>query len=359
MRRLVVLIGLTLLATAAASAPAAASGVRLVRVGSFEQPDDVAAPPGDAHRLFVVQRYGLIRVVRDGRVLKAPFADLRRQVLIRDPDEGLDQRGLFSIAFAPDYRRSGLLYAMYVDRRSHLRVDALRRSRRDPDRVDPHARRLLVDLGPAGLQHHGGQLQFGLDRRLWISTGQEDDPASSQDPHSWNGKLLRIDPRAPAARPEVMASGLRNPWRFSFDAPTRTVVIGDVGDSTVEEVDMLPLARLPGANLGWPHVEGNVRRSAGPRGVLPQIVHRHDDGWCSVVGGYVVRDPGLPALRGRYLYGDVCSGRLWSAKLTPAGAPDDRPLPLTAPYLVSFGRDGRGHLYAVSLAGDVWRLAAG
>jgi glucose/arabinose dehydrogenase len=376
MPRVAVLLAAALVLCAAPAA-GASGGVRLVRVGGFAQPDYATAPAGDAHRLFVVERYGLIRVVRDGRTLKAPFADLRRQVLIRDPNEGLDQRGLFSIAFAPDYRRSGLLYAMYVDRRSHLRVDELRRSAHDPDRVDPHGRRLVIDLGRAGLQHHGGQLQFGSGGLLWISTGQEDDPASSQDLGSLNGKLLRIDPRVRAggraygiprgnpfagragARPEVMAYGLRNPWRFSFDARTQMLLIGDVGDSSVEEVDGTSLALLRGASFGWPQVEGNVRRGPGPRGVLPLVVHRHADGWCSVVGGYVVRDPGLPALRGRYLYGDVCSGRLWSARLTVTRAFDDGPLPLTVPYLVSFGRDGRGRLCAVSLAGTVWRLASG
>jgi Glucose / Sorbosone dehydrogenase len=359
MRRLVlpVVVVAAVALLAATTSAFAAGGVRLVHVGRFEQPDDVAAPPRDAHRLFVVQRYGLIRIVRDGRVLPAPFADLRRQVLIRDPDEAVDQRGLFSIAFAPDYRRSGLLYAMYVDRRGHLRVDALRRSAHDRDRADPHGRRLLLDLGPAALQHHGGQLQFGMDGLLWISTGQEDDPASSQRLDSLRGKLLRIDPRAPGALPQVMASGLRNPWRFSFDAATRTVVIGDVGDSSVEEVDAVSIASLAQTpDFGWPRMEGTLRSGPGPRGVAPLLVHRHADGWCSVVGGYVVRDPAPRALRGRYVYGDVCSGRLWSARLTASRASGDRPLGLTVPYLVSFGLDGRGRLYAVSLAGDVWRL---
>lgn len=335
----------------------------------------VASPPGDAHRLFVVQRYGLIRIVKDGRVLRTPFADLRHAVLIRNPDEGVDQRGLFSIAFATDYARSGLLYAMYVDRRSHLRVDELRRSPTHPDRADPHARRLVIDLGRAGLQHHGGQLQYGPGAVLWISTGQEDDPRSSQDLGSLNGKLLRINPRTGGggrgygiphgnpfvgrrgARPEIVAYGLRNPWRFSFDNP-QTIAIGDVGDETAEEVDATSRALLRGANFGWPQVEGDVRRGPGHRGFLPAIVHRHADGWCAIVGGYVVRDRALPALYGRYVYGDVCSGRLWSARLAVTRASDDGPLPLRVRYLVSFGLDGRGRLYAISLDGDVWRFAA-
>jgi glucose/arabinose dehydrogenase len=361
---------------AAADAAGAADGVRLVRIGSFDQPVYVAAPAGDA-RLFVVERYGLIHVVRDGRVLRQPFADLRRRVLIRDRDEGVDQRGLFSIAFARDYRRSGLLYAMYVDHRGRLRVDELRRAPRDADRSDPRRRRLVIDLGRAGLQHHGGQVQVDREGLLWISTGQEDDPASSQDLGSLHGKLLRIDPRRQTggrryaippdnpfvardgARPEIVAFGLRNPWRFSFLDPSGAVAIGDVGDTGVEEVDVVSRARLlGGVGFGWPQVEGDLRRRPGNRGVAPLIVHRHRDGWCSVVGGYVVRDAALPAVRGRYVYGDVCSGRLWSARLAPGRASDDAPLGPKVPYLVSFGRDGRGRLHAVSLAGDVWRLAA-
>jgi len=360
---------------AAAGAPA--SGVRLVRVGTFSQPDYVAAPPGDAHRLFVVQRYGLIRLVKNGHVLRTPFADLRRAVLVRNPNEEIDQRGLFSIAFATDYARSGLLYAMYVDRRSHLRVDEMRRSATNPDRVDPRSRRLVIDIGHAGLQHHGGQLQYGPGAVLWISTGQEDDPRSSQDLGSLNGKLLRINPltgrggRAYGiphgnpfagrrdARPEIVAYGLRNPWRFSFDNASQMVTIGDVGDETAEEVDGTSRALLRGANFGWPQVEGNVRRGPGHRGFLPLIVHRHRDGWCAIVGGYVVHDRALPALYGRYVYGDVCHPRLWSARLTVSRAFGDGPLPLRVPYLVSFGLDGRGRLYAVSLAGGVWRFAAG
>lgn len=317
--------------------------------------------------------------MRDGRVVRRPFADLTAQVVRPRGPETVDQRGLFSIAFAPDYARSGLLYAFFVDRRGHLRVDELRRAPGDGDRVEPRARRTVIDLGRVSLQHHGGQLQFGPDRLLWISTGQDDEPASSRDLRSWHGKLLRIDPRRaadgsayrvpadnpfvakPGARAEIAARGLRNPWRFSFDAPSGLLLIGDVGETRAEEVDALPLRQALGADFGWDLVEGRTRRRAGAldRSVAPAIVHRHSRSWCAVVGGLVVRDPGLPRLRGRYLYGDVCSGALWSARIARSGAARDvRRLPLRVPYLVSFGRDGRGRAYAVSLSGLVWRLSA-
>jgi glucose/arabinose dehydrogenase len=393
MRRLVLAAAFALLVLA--SATAAGADVRLVPVGTFTEPVYVSAPFGDAQRLFVVERAGLVRLVRDGRVLRRPFADLRRHVLIRDPQVRVDQRGLFSIAFARDYRHSGLLYAMYAARDGHLRVDELRRSASDSNRTDPRGRRPVIDLGPAGIQHHGGQLQVDRDGLLWISTGQEDDPASSQDLGSLNGKLLRIDPRrtrtSPAqpyaippdnpyvaradARPEIVASGLRNPWRFSLDARSGLALIGDVGEQAVEEVDALSLRDpLAGANFGWPLLEGRGRVAPTTRdepagvatpapdtladAVAPLLVQRHDAGWCSLVGGVVVRDPALRALRGRYIYGDVCSGRLRSARITSVTrATDDRALTPHVPYLVSFGVDARRRLYAVSLSGTVWRFA--
>jgi glucose/arabinose dehydrogenase len=355
------------------------SAVRAAAVGRFAQPVAVAAPTGERHLVVVVERRGRIRLVRDGRVVRRPFADLTRQVVRPRGPETVDQRGLLSVAFAPDYARSGLLYTYFVDRRGHLRVDELRRDARDRGRVDPRARRTVIDLGRVSLQHHGGQIQFGPDGMLWISTGQDDEPRSSRDLRSWHGKLLRIAPRegrdgsayrvpvsnpfvaTPGARPETFARGLRNPWRFSFDSRSGLLVIGDVGDARAEEVDALPVERAAGADFGWDTVEGRKRRRNGAleHYVAPAIVHQHSRSWCAVVGGLIVRDPRLPGLFGRYVYGDVCSGWVWSARLARSGAASDvRRLPLRIPYLVSFGRDGIGRPYAVSLSGYVWRLEA-
>ena len=376
-------IGLTLLLAGAAlccaAAPALArSSVVFQRIGRFAQPDYVTAPPRDRHRLFVVERYGGIRVVRDGRVLRRPFLSLRGQVLIRNPNETVDQRGLLSMAFAPDYARSRRFYVFFIDRSDRIRVEEFRRSRHDPDRADPRSGRRVIDLGRATTQHHGGQLQFGPDGMLYISTGMGSDPPTSQDAATLGGKILRIDPRpgpngAPyrippgnpfagvaGARAEIWALGLRNPWRFSFDSGTGDLLIGDVGENAVEEVDVLPRG-VAGANFGWPIFEGTQRDQPGdaPAGyVAPALQHTHASGWCAVTGGYVVHDPALRALRGRYVYGDVCSGELRSARLSGATLVDDRPLGVTAPYLVSFGRDALGRIYAVSLGGPVWRLRA-
>jgi glucose/arabinose dehydrogenase len=325
----------------ALTAPPAPARLRLQRVGHFSQPVYVT---GHAGALVVVERYGRIRILRHGKV--RTLLDLRRRVGIADPDVTVDQRGLFSIAFG----RGDRVYVDYVDRHGELRVDEWRRRSR--------TLRHVLDLGPATTQHHGGQLQFGPDGLLYVSTGMGDDPDSSQDPASPRGKLLRLDPRVRPARPAVVALGLRNPWRFSFDRGR--VLIGDVGERTYEEVDVLPRRATPGLNFGWPAYEGfQLRAGAGPPGVrMPALVHRHRAGWCSVVGGYVARGRAPRVLHGRYVYADLCSGRLWSARLRGTSLVDDQRLRIPSVFSpVSFGEDARRRLYVVSLGGDVFRVA--
>jgi len=295
----------------------------LVPVGQFDQPVYVTSPPKARHTLIIVERYGRIREVVRGRVTRKPYVDLRKRVLVADPNEEVDQRGLFSVAFPPDYRRSRRFYVDYVDRSGRQRIDELRRGSR---RV-----RHVLDLGPVSTQHHGGQLEFGPDGLLYASTGTGDGTRP--------GTIIRFDPRRP--RPEVYATGLRNPWRFSFHRGA--LLIGDVGDHAWEEVDVVPRGAAPGTDFGWPAVEG-----PGGTGIQPALAHRHADGWCAVTGGYV--------LRGRYVYGDLCSGAIRSAGFDGATLTDDRSLGRRVPYLVSFGRDARGRVYAVSFGGTVYRL---
>jgi Glucose / Sorbosone dehydrogenase len=322
----------------------ASAGPHLERVGRFSQPIYVTSPPGARHTLAVVERYGRIRMVVRGHTQHRLLADLRSRVRIDNPDEEVDQRGLFSMAFAPDYRRSHRFYVDYVDRAGHERVDELRRGSRRTRRV--------LDLGLVGTQHHGGQLQFGPDGRLYVSTGK-DTPVSP-------GSLLRLDPRRRPAQPEVYATGLRNPWRFSFDRSTGALVVGDVGDATEEEVDVLAPRAPAGADFGWPVFEGDLRRGPGdpPGYVPPALVFQHSAGWCAVTGGYVVRDPRLRSLTGRYLFANLCSGRLWSAALTGTTLSDPHPVGPNAGYPVSFGQDARGRIYVVSFDGVVSRLRA-
>jgi glucose/arabinose dehydrogenase len=280
------------------------------------------------------------------------------------------------MAFAPDYRRSRRFYVFFIDRQNRIRVDELRRSRAGPDRATLRGRRTLFSIDDAGPYHHGGQLQFGPDGLLYIGVGYTNDDAAPQSRASLKGKILRIDPRARAgepyvvpqdnpfaavagARPEIWAYGLRNPYRFSFDRATGAMLVGDVGGNRSEEVNLVRRHQAAGANFGWSIFEGTERIADGPaEGHVPPIIaHRHAAGWCSIVGGYVVRDRALGSLYRRYVYGDVCSGRVYAARIY-SSRPSARRVPLRVPYLVSFGEDARGRLYAIGFGGYVFRIAS-
>ena len=357
-----------------AAEPAGARGVRLARVGRFEAPVYVTAPPGDRRRTFVVERGGTVRIAAAGRVLARPFLDLSRSTTT----DG--ERGLLSLAFAPDYERSGLLYTYSTDRQGAIRIDEWRRSA-DPDRADPGSRRLVLrQPHDEYSNHNGGQVAFGPDGLLYFAVGDGggggDPLESAQDLGTLLGKMSRIDPRRDGsspyvvpptnpfrdragARPEIYALGLRNPFRFSFDARTGDLTLADDGQDEYEEIDFAPEGRARGANFGWDVWEGRHRHEDGRAAghVRPTLERAHDAGYCSITGGYVVRDRALPGLYGRYVYGDLCASGLRSVRLTSRGARTDRPLGLRVPSLVSFGEDGRRRLHAVSIEGMVYRLA--
>jgi glucose/arabinose dehydrogenase len=356
-----------------AKAAAARPGLRLQRIGSFSSPVYVTAPPGDRRRVFVVEQGGRVRIVRDGRTLPRPFLDIRNRVLTGS------ERGLLSIAFAPDYTSSGRFYVDYTDRNGDTRVVEYRRA--SPDRADPDSARLVLAQDQPESNHNGGLLLFGPDGMLYVGLGDGGGGGDLHGPRGNGqnlgtllGKILRIDPRPSGgraytipsdnpfvgrrgARGEIFAYGLRNPWRFSFDPRTGALVIGDVGQNEVEEIS---IARRPGANLGWRPFEGRRRYAPGESapGHVPPVIQRfHAGGNCSITGGVVVRDPVLSALRGRYLFGDFCRGRIESARLRGGRARDVRATRLTVDQLSSFGEDARGRVYAASLEGPVYRLA--
>jgi glucose/arabinose dehydrogenase len=361
--------------------PARSGRVRLVTVGRFRAPLYVTSPPGDRRRQFVVEQGGRIRVIRGGRVLRRPFVDLSGQITAGG------EQGLLGLAFAPDYARSRRFYVHYTNRAGDTRVVELRRSRSSPDRADRSSARVVLTQDQPEANHNGGQLAFGPDGLLYIGLGdggggndQHGERGNAQDLGTVLGKILRIDPRASGGRPyripsgnpfagrdgargEVYAYGLRNPWRFSFDRSTGALAIGDVGQNAIEEVSYVGRDRGRGANFGWRPFEGTSRIFPGedaPGHVPPVLEHRHSAGWCSVTGGYVVRDPQLPALRGRYVYGDFCEGRIRSARLRAGGATGQRRLGLRRiASLSSFGEDAQGRVYVVSLDGPVYRLTQG
>jgi glucose/arabinose dehydrogenase len=359
----------------APTAVKAATGVKLKRIGTFSKPIYVTAPRGDTHRLFVVERAGRIRIVKDGNKLSRPFLDISSNV--RTDSE----RGLLSMAFAPDYAVSGRFYIYFTDKTGDIHIQEYRRSSGNPDVANTGTRRNLLTIGHREFPNHdGGQLQFGPDNRLYAGVG---DGGSEGDPHR-NGqnlgtrlaKLLRIDPRAPSggrqygvkgnpfvgrkgARPEIWAYGLRNPWRFSFDRKTGDLVIADVGQNTQEEVDFAKRGTGRGANYGWSVFEGRLRFRSGsaPHAVKPRLVHNHSAGYCAITGGYVVRDKSLTTLYGRYVYGDLCKSPLRSVKLgRSGGSSGDKTIGVSVSTLVSFGEDALGRVYAVSLNGGVFRL---
>jgi hypothetical protein len=230
--------------------------------------------------------------------------------------------------------------------------------------------------------HNGGQLQFGPDGLLYVGTGDgggADDEhgarGNAQNLRSPLGKILRIDPHAasgfkiPASNPfvgqsgargEIYAYGLRNPWRFSFDRKTGDLVIGDVGQDRVEEIDFVTKGKGRGANFGWRPFEGTAHlypSESVPGKIDPVIQHTHSNGWCSITGGYIVRDPSLGSLRGKYVYGDYCRGKIRSAKLRAGGATGDSDLNLpNVPNMSSFGQDSSGRIYVMSTDGPVYRF---
>jgi glucose/arabinose dehydrogenase len=355
--------------------PAAARGVRLRKVADFDAPVFVTSPPGDRARQFVVEQGGRVMVIRSGRKLDTPFLDIRDQVT-----SGGEQ-GLLSIAFAPDYAGSGLFYVYYTDNAGDQRIVEFRR--RDADRADPGSARLVLRMPDDESNHNGGLLLFGPDDLLYVGTGdgggggdQHGRRGNAQNLGSLLGKLLRIDPRAGGGRPyqvpgdnpfvgrggargEIYSYGLRNPWRFSFDRKTGDLTIGDVGQNAWEEISFVRRGKGRGANFGWRPFEGRARYADGesaPGHVRPVIVRSHRAGNCSITGGVVVRDRALVGLRGRYIFGDFCKGRVESARLSPGRARGVRRTSLKVGSLSSFGEDAQGRVYVTSLDGPVYRI---
>ena len=376
----VLAIALALIAAVPSSAAAkpkvgdGVGGVELRKLGEFDSPVHVDNAPGARKLLFVVEQPGAIRVLRGNRTVGHPFLDIRDRV------QGGGEQGLLSVAFAPDYERSGRFYVYYTVRGGDAnRVVELRRT--TATTADASSARTVIEFPhPSFANHNGGQLQFGPDGNLYIGTGDGggggDPDENAQDPSSRLGKLLRIDPGPgnagaygiPAGNPfagsttgldEIYAVGLRNPWRFSFDRKTGRIAIGDVGQDRWEEIDYGTLNGVRGANFGWNVFEGNhpFDGSTPPPGYAPPThEYSHRGGGCAVVGGYVVRDRKLKSLYGRYLYSDLCRGDLRSFVPDLEGARKDRPLGLDVPSPTSFGEGVNGRIYVASGEGGVWTL---
>jgi glucose/arabinose dehydrogenase len=365
---------------AASSSTTAATSPKLTQIGKFSNPLFVTQPPADRSRLFIVEQRGKIRLMKAGHLRAKPFLDVSGLISC------CSERGLLGLAFAPDYATSRRFYIDYTDTSGNTRVVEYRRSLTNADVADAaHPRVVLTQVQPEQ-NHNGGEVTFGPDGKLYIGLG---DGGGGNDQHgllgnaqnlgTLLGKILRIDPLpaggaqytsppdnpfvgTPGARPEIWAYGLRNPWRFSFDRKTGGLAIGDVGQDAVEEIDWsaAPTAGK-GLNFGWRPFEGtraNFPGESAPNAVPPVAQYEHSTGGCSVTGGYVMRDPRLPRLAGRYLYGDLCTGRISMASLHEGrlAAISLGQLPFKVSLLASFGQDSLGHIYVVSLQGPVYRL---
>ncbi|HVM01481.1 MAG TPA: PQQ-dependent sugar dehydrogenase, partial [Acidimicrobiales bacterium] len=331
----------------------------------FDQPLGLAVRTGD-DALYVVEKGGRIRALRGDRVDPTPVLDLSGSV------SSAFEQGLLGAAFSPD---GALLYVDYTDRAGDTRVVEYAF---EDGRAVPASARVVLAVDQPFTNHNGGHLAFGPDGHLYISLGDGghggDPDGNAQDLGTLLGSILRIDPRPsggrpytvppdnpfagrPGARGEIWAYGLRNPWRFSFDAATGALWIGDVGQADREEVSMAPPGSRGGENYGWDRFEGS-RPFEGddPAGLVPPVYdYGRDEGNCAVTGGYVYRGERLPALRGRYVFADFCRGEVL-ALVDGDGGMQARALGPRLESVASFGEDAARELYVLSLAGALFRL---
>lgn len=351
------------------------TGARLAEIVSgLNFPLYLTAPPGDLSRLFIVEKGGVIRIVKDGTLLPVPFLDISAQV------STAGEQGLLGMAFDPDYASSGRFVVHYTDIVGDTRLSSFRASA-DPDVADAASEAVILTADQPYSNHNGGQVSFGPDGFLYLGLG---DGGSSGDPEGRGqdlsdllGSILRIDVRStppytvPAdnpfvavagASPEVWSYGLRNPWRFSFDRATGDLYIADVGQNRFEEVDVSPAAAGSGrgVNYGWSRMEGAHCFISGCDATgleLPAFEYSHGQG-CSITGGYVYRGGAVPALQGQYFFADFCQGWVRSFRYSGGSATEltDWPTLSTGGSIVSFGEDAAGELYVVEAGGRVSQI---
>jgi glucose/arabinose dehydrogenase len=373
-----------ILALLLALATGSAAAASLETVGSgFEQPIYVTSDPSNPDRLFVVERGGTIQLLENGELKQ--FANLSS--LVSTAGEG----GLLSIALAPDFGTSGRFFVYYSGKKTLVEAGKSPADIQVAELVASGSsaflsslRNLLTIEHPKDSTHYGGQLQFGPEGNLFISTGDgggaNDPEQNAQDLSSLLGKLLRINPSpsgslpytAPAGNPfaaspapgdAIWSYGLRNPFRFSFDRLSGDLWIGDVGQNNWEEIDFAAAPAVGGgANYGWSCREGReLNPSSDPACTTPASFidplfdYSRPDQGCAIIGGYVARGPGLGDLYGRYVYGDYCNSSIRSIVRSNPGF-TVRSEGIHVGNLNSFGEDSCGRLYAVSGDGDVHRI---
>jgi glucose/arabinose dehydrogenase len=343
--------------------------------GGLASPVFLAQPLNDT-RIFVVEQGGTIRVIKDGTLLATPFLNIAGRVLSGG------ERGLLSVAFHPQYATNHFFYVYFTAQPTgDIRIERFTTTA-DPEVADPATSTLIITVAHS-LQsnHNGGLVAFGLDGMLYAGLGDGggggDPYRTGQDPDSLLGSLLRLDVSAtpyaiPSNNPyvnhgtnrgEIWAKGLRNPWRFAFDALTGLLYIADVGQNAHEEVDVA-LASVGGVNYGWSLMEGlscyNATVCTRTGLTLPVIDYdTHVNGTCAVVGGYVYRGSAIPAISGHYFYSDNCAGFVRSFRYENGVAVDRKDWGLTMSAMTSFGVDISGELYLMSGTGSISKISQG
>jgi glucose/arabinose dehydrogenase len=354
------------------SAPDVASG--------FSSPVHITHAGDGSGRIFVVEQAGIIRIIKNGNILPAPFLDITGRVLSTGSEQGL-----LSVAFPPGYSSKGYFYVNYTAIQGNGdTVVARYRISGDPNIADPNTEQILLTVDQPFANHNGGLLLFGPDGYLYIGMGDGgsggDPLKNGQNPGTLLGKMLRIDSESnpgnapyvipptnpfiqnPAFLGEIWALGLRNPWRYSFDRQKGDIYIADVGQSSWEEVDFQSASSAGGENYGWNIMEGNhcfldpacVTTDL----ILPVTEYDHSSGDCSITGGMVYRGQEFPGLQGIYLYGDFCTGRIWG--LRRSGSAWETSLLLDSPFLIStFGEDEAGNIYVADYSsGTIYKIVA-
>jgi len=370
-----------------------AFAVRRVGAG-FSEPLYVTAVPDGSGRVFVVEKAGRIRILNPatGAVAATPFLDLTGQI------STVGERGLLGLAPAPDFAATGTFYVFLTNPAGTIEVRRYRTAGVNRDVADPASGDVIISiLHPGASNHNGGWLEFGPDGMLYMATGDGggagDPNNNAQNLNALLGKILRIDPRADAfptdplrdyaipasnpfaqtgGAPEIWAYGLRNPFRNSFDPLTQNLWIGDVGQNTREEIDLMRPTD-GGANFGWRVLEGTLPFAGSPTPAMvpPVAEYSHGGGpreGHSVTGGHVYRGP-VEALRGQYIFGDFVSANLWSipiASVSPGSTlasssfilrrADFTPNAGAINDVVSFGVDQSGNLYIVDFDGEIFRI---
>lgn len=367
-------------ATASAAVSYASAGALSLAlqevVSGLSAPLFLTAPAGDP-RLFIVEQAGTIRVVQSGAVLAAPFLDISARVTAGG------ESGLLSMAFDPQYASNGFFFIYFTDLNGDIAIERLRVSSGDPNLADPAALRILTIAHRDFANHNGGLVAFGPDGFLYIGTGDGggggDTLGNGQNLDALLGKLLRLDvsnasavqpyavpPLNPFAgqagrRGEIWAYGLRNPWRYAFDAASGLLYIADVGQGAREEVNVAA-ATTAGLNYGWNITEGTLCFPGDPcntQGLTPPVLdYAHDaSGGCSITGGRVYRGSAIPELQGRYFYSDFCSGWLRSFAFANGNAAEQVDWNiLNVGQIFSFGEDAQQELYMLASTGSVYKI---